>query len=113
MAFPLPRAAASAAILSAELGAQRPRVLVDEAPELVDHVPHVPAPGELSPSWTGLFDGYDRAEAETGHRAADALVARFGRPDAQSQRPTHEVLVTHAYPIAWLVREALGAPTAR
>lgn len=110
---PLPRASASAAILSGELGAQRPRVLVDEAPELVDHVPYVPEQAELSASWTGFFDGYDRAEAEAGRRASEALVARFGSSNALSQRPTIEVLVTHAYPIAWLVREALGAPPAR
>ncbi|NUL44569.1 histidine phosphatase family protein [Cellulosimicrobium funkei] len=110
---PLPRAAASARILSDEVRAQLPHLLVDEAPELVDHVPHVPEPAERSDSWAGFFDGYDRAEAEAGHRAAEALVARFGRPNGASQRPTHEVLVTHAYPIAWLVRQVLGAPPAR
>lgn len=25
-------------------------------------------------------------------------------------RSTHELLISHAYPVAWLVREALGAP---
>lgn len=106
---PLPRAAACAQIL----GDQLPRVLVDEAPELVDHVPFVPEREDLSVSWAGFFDGYDRAEADAGRRAADALVARFGRPNAHGRRQTHEVLVTHAYPIAWLVREALGTPPAR
>ncbi|MEV4901182.1 histidine phosphatase family protein [Citricoccus sp. NPDC055426] len=110
---PLPRAAASASILAGELGAQPPRVLVDAAPELVDHVPHVPTPEELSPSGTGFFDGYGRAEAQAGRRSAEVLVERFGRANARHQRPTHEVLVTHAYPSAWLVREALGAPPAR
>src|SRR5699024_4078111 len=52
---PLPRAAASASVLAGELGAQPPRVLVDAAPELVDHVPHVPTPEELSPSWVGFL----------------------------------------------------------
>lgn len=105
---PLPRAAACARIL----GEQLPRVLVDEAPELVDHVPFVPEREDLSASWAGFFDGYDRAEADAGRRSAEALVERFGRPNASAQRPTHEVLVTHAYPIAWLIREALAAPPA-
>lgn len=106
---PLPRAVESARLLADQL----PRVLVDEAPELVDHVPFVPPHEELSASWAGFFDGYDRAEADAGRRAAGALVDRFGRPHAPGRRPTHEVLVTHAYPIAWLVREALASPPAR
>lgn len=106
---PLPRAVESAQIMATEM----PHVLVDEATELVDHVPFVPDGGDLSPSWTGFFDGYDRSEAEDGRRTATALAARFGTPNSQGQRPTREVVVTHAYPIAWLVREALGAPPER
>ncbi|MFD4669808.1 histidine phosphatase family protein [Lentzea sp. NPDC058450] len=41
---------------------------------------------------------------------ADSLTARFARPAAAE---THEVLVTHAYQVAWLVRHALGAPADR
>lgn len=106
---PLPRAVESARII----GESMPRVLVDEAVELVDHVPFVPDRDDLSPSWRGFFDGYDNREAEAGRQAADQLAERFGTPNARAQRPTHEVLVTHAYPIAWLVREALGAPPER
>ncbi|WP_237047717.1 histidine phosphatase family protein [Lentzea guizhouensis] len=79
-----------------------------EAPELVDHVPHVPA--EVPPEWAGFFDGYDAEEAAAGARVAEALTARFARP---AETETYEVLVTHAYPVAWLVRDALGAPPAR
>ncbi|CAL9616501.1 hypothetical protein SUDANB121_05766 [Nocardiopsis dassonvillei] len=106
---PLPRAAESARLIAAEL----PRVLVDEAGELVDNVPFVPEPEDIPPSWTGFFDGYDRREADAGRRTADASAARFGRPGGRDRRATHEVAVTHAYPIAWLVREALDAPPAR
>ena len=102
---PLPRAAESAAIVAEHL----PRVLVDEAAELIDHVPFVPMPDGLG-SWTGFFDGYDDAEAAAGQRTAEALTARFAAPPGPGARTTHEVLVTHAYPIAWLVREVLGAP---
>lgn len=106
---PLPRAVDSARIIAAEM----PRVLIDEAAELVDHVPFVPNDEDLSPSWVGFFDGYDRREADAGRRTADGLAARFGTPNSRVQRPTHEVAVTHAYPIAWMVRDALGAPPAR
>lgn len=106
---PLPRAVESARIIAAELS----RVLVDEAAELVDHVPFVPDREDLSPSWVGFFDGYERSEAAVGRRSADALAARFGTPHTRAQRATHEVAVTHAYPIAWMVRDALGAPPAR
>ncbi|HEX8870263.1 MAG TPA: histidine phosphatase family protein [Lentzea sp.] len=101
---PLPRAARSAQVV----GSCLPGVAVREAAELVDHVPHVP--DEMPPAWAGFFDGYDAEEAAAGARIADSLISRFARPaDAE----THEVLVTHAYPVAWLVRHALDAPPAR
>lgn len=78
---------------------------VQETAELVDHVPHVPA--ELPAAWAPIFDGYDTAEAADGERLADALTKRFACP---AQTETHEVLVTHAYQVAWLVRHALDAP---
>ncbi|MBP2706363.1 histidine phosphatase family protein [Microbispora sp. RL4-1S] len=110
---PLPRATASAY----ELARHLPNAPVAEAAELVDHVPYVPSVAETPPSWVGFFDGYDETEAASGQRLAEALVARFAKvtdATAKGSRPgTHEVLVTHAYPIAWLVRHALDAPPAR
>lgn len=105
---PLARAADSAAIISAAF----PGVLVDEAGELVDHVPYVPPPEQRSPSAAGFFDGYSEAEAEAGHEIARSLVRRFAHAPGSGRRSTHELLITHAYPLAWLVREALGAPPA-
>ncbi len=101
---PLPRAAGTARILGEHL----PGVPVAEAAELVDHVPHVPE--DVPPAWAGFFDGYDAEEAAAGARLAEALTARFARP---AETETHEVLVTHAYQVAWLVRDALDAPPAR
>ncbi|MEV7865994.1 histidine phosphatase family protein [Streptomyces sp. NPDC088124] len=101
---PLPRAVRCARIIGAHL----PGATVREAPELGDHVPHVPT--ELTPEWAPFFDGYDAEEAAAGERQAAAFTARFARPAATE---THEVLVTHAYPVAWLVRHALDAPPAR
>ncbi|MDX3108439.1 histidine phosphatase family protein [Nonomuraea angiospora] len=107
---PLPRATASAH----ELARHLPDVPVAEAAELIDHVPYVPSPAETPRSWAGFFDGYDEAEAASGQRLAEALVARFARVAGHGPGPdTHEVLVTHAYPIAWLVRHALDAPPSR
>jgi probable phosphoglycerate mutase len=40
------------------------------------------------------------------------LTARFATEPSPAV-DTHEVLITHAYPIAWLVRHALDAPPAR
>ncbi|MFE6967786.1 histidine phosphatase family protein [Isoptericola sp. NPDC057653] len=98
---PLPRAARSAQVLAAQL----PDVPVAAAPELTDHVPHLPDP--VPPGWEDFFDDEDRAEAADGARLAAALTARFARPAATE---THEVLVTHAFQVAWLVRDALAAP---
>lgn len=101
---PLRRAVRSAEILGAHL----PAAEVCEAEELVDHVPHVP--DDVPAAWAGFFDGYDAAEAAAGSRRAAALTARFARP---AEQEVYEVLVTHAYQVAWLVRDALDAPPAR
>ncbi|GAA1511539.1 histidine phosphatase family protein [Sphaerisporangium rubeum] len=131
---PLPRAVASAH----EIARHLPDVPVREAAELTDHVPYVPSAAETPPRWTGYLDGCDDKEAAMGRRLADALVARFAKiPDAKASDATeprsagatasepsasepdatgpdvHEVLVTHAFQIAWLVRHALDAPPAR
>lgn len=101
---PLSRAVRSAQIVGEHL----PGVAAREAAELVDHVPYVPK--EMPSAWAGVFDGCDTEEAAAGARLADALIGRFARP---AEAETHEVLVTHAYPVAWLVRHALDAPPAR
>lgn len=106
---PLPRAAGSARELAAQL---RPETPVAEAPELVDHVPYVPAPEETPRAWLPFFDGYEPVEAAAGNRIAHSLTARFAVPPEHGD-DVHDVLVTHSYPIAWLVRHALDAPPAR
>lgn len=107
---PLPRAKASAFRLARHLN----DVCVAEAAELIDHVPYVPSAAEMPRAWTGFFDGYDEAEAASGHQLASALVARFANASGgRKQLDSHEVLITHAYQIAWLVRDALEAPPTR
>ncbi|GAB2957617.1 histidine phosphatase family protein [Micromonospora polyrhachis] len=105
---PLPRAAASAR----EIARHLPDAPVAQAAELIDHVPYVPSPAETPPSWAGFFDGYDDTEAAAGHRLAESLTSRFAASPGPAP-DTHEILVTHAYPIAWLVRHALDAPPSR
>ncbi|WP_127572298.1 histidine phosphatase family protein [Georgenia faecalis] len=108
---PLPRAADSAYELAAHLPPGTP---VAEATELIDHVPYVPPPAETPRPWIPFFDGYDRAEAAAGHATAQRLTARFAHvPEPSGTADVHEVLITHAYPIAWLVRDAFDAPPAR
>lgn len=107
---PLPRAAASAQELDLFLSGDTD---VGEAAELIDHVPYVPSREETPPSWLPFFDGYDAAEAAAGHRIAQRLIARFARAPEPGEGDRHEVLITHAYPIAWLVRDALDAPPVR
>ncbi|WP_166354438.1 histidine phosphatase family protein [Phytoactinopolyspora limicola] len=108
---PLSRAAGSAA----ELARALPPVAVAAATELIDHVPYVPPPADIPAPWVGFFDGYDATEAADGHRRAEALLTRFATAlhPSSDQADTHEVLVTHAYPIAWLVCHALDAPPSR
>ncbi|MBO0922151.1 histidine phosphatase family protein [Cellulomonas sp. zg-ZUI222] len=105
---PLPRAVVSAH----EVARHLPGVAVAPADELVDHVPHVPAPADVPRPLVGFFDGFDTAEAAAGRRTADALAQRFAAAPAGAD-DVHEVLVTHAYQVAWLVRHALDAPDAR
>lgn len=82
---------------------------IREAEELTDHVPYVPPLGEIPRPWIPFFDGFDPAEARAGHTLAERLVDRFAVPPSGATN-LHEVLVTHAYPVAWLVRDALRAP---
>lgn len=112
---PLPRAAASAH----ELARHLPNVPVAGAAELVDHVPYVPSAAETPRSWAGFFDDTTtpRPPGSTGCRYPGGQVRENvqegGTDKSQHARRTHEVLVTHAYPIAWLVRHALDAPSSR
>ncbi|KAA9143500.1 histidine phosphatase family protein [Microbacterium lushaniae] len=108
---PLPRAAATAR----ELARHLPAATVAEAAELIDNIPYVPPGDTMPPGWAGFFDGYAEADAAEGRRTADTLTERFATagPAGQGTAERHEVLITHDYPIAWLVRHALESPPAR
>ncbi|GAA4901315.1 putative phosphoglycerate mutase [Stackebrandtia albiflava] len=106
---PLPRARDTARELDIFLGGTAP---VAEAAELIDHIPYVPTPEETPPSWIPFFDGYRPEEAAAGDDIARSLTARFATPP-DKEEDVHEIVITHAYPIAWLVRDALDAPPVR
>ncbi|MFI5933011.1 histidine phosphatase family protein [Actinoplanes sp. NPDC051494] len=71
-----------------------------------DYIPFVPDP--IPPAFTAFFDGYTPEGPESGW--AEAALARFARP---SPAETHDLIITHAFLVAWFVRDALGAPPAR
>ncbi|MGC2939762.1 MULTISPECIES: histidine phosphatase family protein [unclassified Brevibacterium] len=106
---PLPRAGDSAEQLNIFLAGAAP---VRAAEELIDNIPSVPKPEETPQPWEPFFDGFDRESAEAGRALAQRLTTRFAK-ESETDADLHEVLITHAYPIAWLVRHALDAPEAR
>ena len=105
---PLTRAVDSAAVIAESF----PGAFLDEASELIDHVPHVPPPDQRTPSMAGFFDGCSANEQRDGEQMAERLTKRFAHAPGPGKISTHELLITHAYPVAWLVRDALGAPPA-
>jgi broad specificity phosphatase PhoE len=93
---PLPRAAATAAVIAGHL----PGVPLRES-ELVGDYPPAPPP-EGSPVT------FSRAELARGAALAEAALRRFAVSDGPD-----ELIVTHSFLIAWFVRHALDAPPAR
>jgi probable phosphoglycerate mutase len=103
---PVARAAQTAGLIAAHL----PGVPVEESALAGDYVPHRPARAELPPAYASFLDGYTEQEVAEGAALAAAAERRFARP---AERDTHELVVTHNFLIAWLVRHALDAPPAR
>ncbi|SBT48742.1 histidine phosphatase family protein [Micromonospora auratinigra] len=104
---PLPRAAETAALVGAAL----PGVPVHVSDDIGDHLPHDTDPTGLPPAYAGLLAEYDAAERVDGPRRTAAAVARFATAPAEGD--VRELVVTHSFLIAWLVRHALDAPERR
>ncbi|MDR8414539.1 histidine phosphatase family protein [Nonomuraea sp. 3-1Str] len=106
---PLPRAAQTAGLVGERLDG----VPVRMAEEAGDYVPHVPEKDELPPEAVDRVLGFlaEVTDEERAHGAALARAAihRFTGPVAGDE-PRHELVVTHAFLIGWLVRAALDAP---
>ena len=108
---PLPRAAATAGVLAAQL----PGVPVREHEAVGDYVPHVPGRGEVEPEYAeavlASMDDVTPEEASHGAALAAGAIDLFTGPVDGDER--HELVVTHAFTIGWLIRHALGAPAWR
>ncbi|MGN9810547.1 histidine phosphatase family protein [Micromonospora sp. BQ11] len=76
-----------------------------------DHLPHDTDPAAVPPAYARFLGGFTAAERADGPRVTAAAVRRFGRPPAAGD--VTELVVTHAFLIAWLVRGALEAPEHR
>lgn len=95
---PLPRAAETARIVAPALG-----LTPVEAEAAGDYVPYrddVPA------AYRRFIDQFDD---DDGARLATEAIERFTGP-APGDTDRHELVVTHAFTVGWLLRHALGAP---
>ncbi|MEU9047126.1 MULTISPECIES: histidine phosphatase family protein [unclassified Kitasatospora] len=109
---PLPRAAQTARLVAEQLDGVTP-VVCEEAG---DFVPYVPERAELpEDSADFLLEFLSHAtpeECERGAALAPRAVERFTGPAAGGEE-RHELVVTHAFLVGWLVRHALDAPAWR
>jgi len=75
----------------------------------------VPGPDEVEPAYAEVvlasMHDVTREEASSGARLAEQAIDLFTGPVDGDER--HELVVTHAFTIGWLIRHALGAPTWR
>jgi probable phosphoglycerate mutase len=99
---PLQRAAETAAINAAKMPALEP----EPSALLFDCIPSGPAP-ETPKVYEGFFGSVTEAQIEAGSAQMADAAAEFLRSHREDR---HDLLITHNFVIAWLVREALGAP---
>ncbi|MGW2871657.1 histidine phosphatase family protein [Kitasatospora sp. NPDC001225] len=109
---PLPRAAETARLVAEQLTGVRP----EPCEEAGDFVPYVPARDELPADGArfllDFLGGTTAAEREEGAALAWRAVERFTGP-VPGREERHELVVTHAFLVGWLVRHALDAPAWR
>ncbi|MER5555651.1 histidine phosphatase family protein [Streptomyces sp. NPDC002793] len=110
---PLPRAAQTARLVRERLGTGVP-LHVSEAAG--DYPPYVPRrdefPEESADRLLRFVEQFPESERDRGPVLARAAQERFTGP-VSGDEPRHELLVTHAFLAAWLVRDALDAPAWR
>ncbi|WP_042457967.1 histidine phosphatase family protein [Streptacidiphilus jiangxiensis] len=102
---PLPRAAQTARLVGEELGS----VPLRASEAAGDYVPHVPERG----TGAARFASLPAADRALGARLARQAVAEFTGPCEEGSAPRHDLVVTHAFLIAWLVCAAMDAPSWR
>ncbi|MFG2979278.1 histidine phosphatase family protein [Streptomyces sp. NPDC048331] len=106
---PLPRAEETARLI----GDQLTGVPLHRSEEAGDYVPYLPDRAELPAESADLFlnflEGASAEEREQGPELARRAMDRFTGPvDGDEDR--HELVVTHNFLVAWLVRDAMFAP---
>ncbi|MEU8844102.1 histidine phosphatase family protein [Streptomyces roseus] len=106
---PLPRAEQTARLI----GDQLKNVPLHVSEVAGDYVPHMPVRDELPPESADFFlrflDGVTEEERERGSALARQALDMFTGPvDGEEDR--HELVVTHNFLVAWLVRDAMHAP---
>ncbi|MFE9995808.1 histidine phosphatase family protein [Streptomyces avermitilis] len=106
---PLPRAAETARLI----GDRLKEVPVRAAEAAGDYVPYVPGraelPADAADPLLAFLAPVTPDERERGAALARAAQERFTGPVAGDE-VRHELVVTHAFLIGWLVRAALDAP---
>ena len=98
---PLQRATETAEIIAAKMPALKP----EPSALLFDCIPSGPAP-ETPKVYEPFFGSVTEAEIEAGSAQMADAGAEFLRSHREDR---HDLLITHNFVIAWLVREALGA----
>jgi probable phosphoglycerate mutase len=106
---PLPRAAQTARLIHGQLK-NVPLLVSDVAG---DYVPYVPPRNELPPESADYYlrflaDTNDHERKQGAALALQALDQFTGPVDGEADR--HELVVTHNFLVAWLVRDAMHAP---
>jgi broad specificity phosphatase PhoE len=106
---PLPRARQTAHLV----GEQLDGVSLTLSPAAGDYVPYVPDRHALPTGDAEVFLRFlasvTAEEAAAGRELAEQALAHFTGPVA-GDTDRHELVVTHNFLIAWLVRQALDAP---
>ncbi|MCL6297432.1 histidine phosphatase family protein [Streptomyces kronopolitis] len=109
---PLPRAEETARLIGEQLEGVPLRV----AEAAGDYVPYVPERSELPPESADLFlrflDGVMDEERASGAGLARRALELFSGP-VDGAQDRHELVVTHNFLVAWLVRDAMHAPNWR
>jgi probable phosphoglycerate mutase len=107
---PLPRAEETARLVTDELEGVTARV----AECAGDYVPHLPERDELPAGsadfYLDFLAGATEEERRRGPELARQAVRRFTGSVADGDQDRHELVVTHNFLIAWLVRDAMHAP---
>ncbi|WP_269859650.1 histidine phosphatase family protein [Streptomyces sp. RPT161] len=110
---PLPRAVQTARLVGEQLG----EVPLCESEAAGDYVPYIPEsdefPAEIADALAARFASVSAEERAHGAELARRAVRDFTELVDQEDAPRHDLVVTHAFLIAWLVRAAMDAPAWR